>query len=433
MSQQLDAQGEAHDALGAAVNSYGQSVLNDPHILGNLVTDLLPDLPRERNLLVTGAEAGVAADMTQHVEEQHIDPDTAVHLAARSLSERRAIDPAASMWVATEYAQALGYRVRPYAEAGQAAQPQVTPAVPPTMTALSGQPMPTTPLAQAPGMQEPQWQAAQAPQGAPPSQFWPNVQQQGPSWPPPQPPPGGPPTSGNGRKRGVIIGGAAAGLVIVFLIVAGVVAFSKSSHTTAAPGPTRTSAPAKPTHSPTATPSPTLILAAGVTPLLQLLPQDIADPTTQCSPDKKPSWTSPGLVSGLSCNDPDLASGYVDAYQLDNRADYNATWQNFNTWSRFDESTAGPNCPPSGSSGQGIHTWDTTSSGGGFPSMQGQVLECWTGANGAPIYVWTMPTQDAFIIAVGADGSSFKALDNWWTSSNSSPANPPASPSPQSS
>ena len=117
MSQQLDTQGEAHDALGTAVSSYGQRVLNDPHILGNLVTDLLPDLPRERSLLVTGADAGIAAQMTQHVEEQHIDPDTAVQLVARALSERRAIDQAASMWVVTEYAQALGYRVRPYAEA----------------------------------------------------------------------------------------------------------------------------------------------------------------------------------------------------------------------------------------------------------------------------------------------------------------------------
>ena len=119
MSQQLDAQGEARDALGTAVSSYGQRVLSDPHILGNLVTDLLPDLPRERSLLVTGAEAGIAAEMTQHVEEQHIDPDTAVQLVARALSERRGIDPAASMWVASEYAQALGYQVRPYSEALQ--------------------------------------------------------------------------------------------------------------------------------------------------------------------------------------------------------------------------------------------------------------------------------------------------------------------------
>jgi len=38
MSQQLDTQGEAHEALGTAVASYGQRVLSDPHTLGNLVT-----------------------------------------------------------------------------------------------------------------------------------------------------------------------------------------------------------------------------------------------------------------------------------------------------------------------------------------------------------------------------------------------------------
>ena len=40
---QLDAQGEAHGALGSVVAGYGQGVLSDPHMLGNLVTDLLPD------------------------------------------------------------------------------------------------------------------------------------------------------------------------------------------------------------------------------------------------------------------------------------------------------------------------------------------------------------------------------------------------------
>jgi hypothetical protein len=449
MSQPLDTQGEAHDALGAAVNSYGQRVLNDAPILGNLVTDLLPDLPRERNLLVTGAEAGVAADITQHVEEQHIDPDTAVQLVARTLSERRSIDPAASMWVTTEYAQALGYRVRPYAEAAQAQQ-SATPAMQPTMTSLGGQPTPT--LAQEPGTQQPQWQAAQAPQGGPgpyvppqgppsqgpqPWQAWPNAQQ-GPSWPPTQPATGRPPSARSGRKLGIIIGGIVAGLAAVFLVVAavaGIAPFSKSSSTgtassTGSAKPTQTPVASRPARPATPTQSPTPTLAAGVTPLVNLLPQDIADPTTQCSAVKKPSWSSPGLVSGLSCDDPNLPKGGVSAYQLDNRADYNTTWQNFNTWSSFDESTAGSNCPPSGSGAQGLTPWNSQ---GGFPSMQGQVLECWTGSNAAPIYVWTLPSQDAFIIAVGADGSSFKALDNWWKSSNSSPANAPASPHPTSS
>ncbi len=442
MSQPLDAQGEAHDALGSAVNSYGQRVLSDAHILGNLVTDLLPDLPRERNLLVTGAEAGVAAGIAQHVEEQHIDPDTAVQLVARTLSERRSIDPAASMWVATEYARAMGYRVRPYAEAAQAAQaaqPQVTPAMQPTMTSFSGQPM-TPPLAQTPGTQGQQRQAAQNPQGAPgplvppqgtpPWHTWPNTQQ-GPSWPPAQPPTGRPSSSWTSRKRGFVAGGAVAGLVVVYLIVAavtGIAPFSKSSNTGAAAQPTHTLVPPKPVHSATPTLTPTL--AAGVTPLSKLLPQDISDPTTQCTTVKKPNWTSPGLVSGLSCTDPDLPNGLVSAYQLDNRADYNTTWQNFNSWSSFHVTTAGSTCPPSSSGAQGITPWWNDKVG--LPEMQGQVLECWTGSNAAPAYVWTIPTQNAFVIAVGADGSSFKALDSWWTN-NASPASAPASPGARSS
>jgi hypothetical protein len=183
------------------------------------------------------------------------------------------------------------------------------------------------------------------------------------------------------------------------------------------------------TWSPAATPEPTL--AGGVTPLLQLLPQDVTDPTTQCSAVKKPDWKSPGLVSGLTCDDPDLPNGSVSAYQMDSNADYSKTWQNFNAWSRFDVSTAGSNCPPSGSGAQGITPWNSKA---GFPTKQGQVLECWTDSKAAPVYVWTLPTQDAFIIAVGADGSTFKALDAWWRNASSSPANAPtATPSPQAS
>src|SRR3984957_18795258 len=107
-----DVQGEVRDALNTAVEGYGKRVLNDPRILSNLVTDLLPDLPRERSLLVTGAEAGIADELAQHVERQRMDADTAVALVARSLAESRALAPAASMWVATEYAKALGYQVR---------------------------------------------------------------------------------------------------------------------------------------------------------------------------------------------------------------------------------------------------------------------------------------------------------------------------------
>ena len=112
MTEQLDAQGEAREALSTMVTDYSKRILSDPRMLGNVVTDLLPDLPRERRLLVTAAESDVAGELTRHVEEHHLDPDTAVQLVARSLTDRTALDPAASMWVTNQYAQALGYHVR---------------------------------------------------------------------------------------------------------------------------------------------------------------------------------------------------------------------------------------------------------------------------------------------------------------------------------
>jgi hypothetical protein len=421
MSQpQLDAQREAHEALGTAVASYGQRVLSDPHILGNLVTDLLPDLPRERSLLVAGAEAGIAAEMTQHVQQQHIDPDTAVQLAARTLSERRAIDPAASMWVATEYAQALGYQVRPHAQALPPEAPEVFPAPPPTMTSIPGQPAPTQPPSavpmspQVPPMPYPQGSQPQDPQ----AQSWPPQGSPAPSWPPTQPPSGGPPRGGG--KRRLIAAAAAAGVVVVYLVVAAVahtVPFAKS-HPVAV---------TTPTHKPTPKPTPRPTLARGVTPLLQLLPSDINDPSTQCQPVTKPDWSMPGLVSALSCGDSGLPNGRVYAYQMDNRADYQVGWRNFNTYFGFSSSTAGSSCPPGNGTTQGDTKWYNNAMH--FPSIQGQVLECQVVTGDAPTYAWTMPTQDAFVIAVGADGSSFKTLDTWWMN-NSEPA---ATPSPVSS
>src|SRR5262245_52622878 len=269
MSQQLDTQGEAHEALGTAVASYGQRVLSDPHALGNLVADLLPDLPRERSLLVTGAEAGIAGEMRQHVEEQHIDPDTAVQLVARALSERRAIDPAAGLWVASEYAQALGYRVRPPAAAAPAGQ--AAPLNPAASSAVA--PPPQRPPGQfwPPALPQQPWApAGQAPQswppaGAPPQPWPPPGPPPAQSWPPPQLASGGPRTSWSGRKRGLIAAVTAVALIGGYLIaatIANTFPFTKPRPVAAhsarpAPKPTRP-----------ATPTPTGRTAAGVAPLI---------------------------------------------------------------------------------------------------------------------------------------------------------------------
>ena len=62
----FDAQGKAQQALRGAVSSYGPSALSNPGVLGGL----LPDSSSERNLVLTAAEAGVARELTKHVEQQ---------------------------------------------------------------------------------------------------------------------------------------------------------------------------------------------------------------------------------------------------------------------------------------------------------------------------------------------------------------------------
>jgi hypothetical protein len=462
MSQQLDVQGEAHEALGTAVASYGQRVLSDPHTLGNLVADLLPDLPRERSLLVAGAEAGVAAEMRQHVEEQRIDPDTAVQLVARSLSERRAIDTTAGIWVVSEYAMALGYQVRPYTAvaaatvlqvpgaqsrppAGQAALPgpaaeswpatQQAPVRPPGQFWQSPPPPPAQPLP-SPGPQS--WPPAGAPAqswppAGPPPQSWPPAgPAPGQSWPPPQPSSGGPRRLGSGRKGGLIAAGVAVALMIVYLpaaLVAHSFPFAKA-RPAAAPSSAHSARPA-PKNTRPATSAPTgPVLAAGVAPLGQLLPGDIDDPATQCQNDPPPySWDMTGRVAALSCSDPGLPKGTeVHAYQLDSQAHLEAAWQSFNKVIGFSSADAGSDCPPA-KGGEGtapMHSkW--------FPPRAGQVFECLTvqDTNGKPqpLITWTFPTEDTFIVVVGPDNSSFAPLLKWFGSASM----PMASPSPEAS
>lgn len=193
IGDQFDTHGEAREALNTAVTSYGARVLGDPRILGNIVTDLLPDASLERSLLVAAAEAGVATKLTQHVEQEHLPVDTAISMVARALSESRAIDPAASSWVATEYAQALGYQVRaasvpppahldaistPKSETNTVRRPRYSP---------SAEPFPRPQSPQAPLLQSPPPQIPL--QQSPPAQPLQIPLQQSPPAPPLQSPP----------------------------------------------------------------------------------------------------------------------------------------------------------------------------------------------------------------------------------------------------
>jgi hypothetical protein len=199
--------------------------------------------------------------------------------------------------------------------------------------------------------------------------------------------------------------------------------FAKS-HQAAAVSPLHS---ARPAPKPTSSPSPTSTgptLAAGVTPLVQLLPEDIADPTAQCQTDPPPySWDMPGRVAALACNDPGLPKGKVYAFQMDSQADFEATWASYSKVVGFTESSPGTACPPAKG---GIGTYPTDSKE--FPARSGQVLWCVmvdVGNGPQPTYTWTLPSQDAFFVAAAAPNSSFTALDKWW-SNHSLPATAPS-------
>ena len=65
-----------------------------------------------------------------------------------------------------------------------------------------------------------------------------------------------------------------------------------------------------------------------------------------------------------------------------------------------------------------------------FRPRPGQLLECVTvrDNNGPPqpVFTWTFPTEDAFLVAVGPPNSSFAPLRDWFASASM----PLASPSP---
>ncbi len=112
MSAPIDPEGRVAGALETAVDTYGAKVLSNPQMLSNLFKDLLPDAPRETNLLVTAAEAGVAGSLTRRID-QHIPPGAAASDVASDLSEQRAMDLGACQWVARLFAVALGHPVPP--------------------------------------------------------------------------------------------------------------------------------------------------------------------------------------------------------------------------------------------------------------------------------------------------------------------------------
>jgi len=236
---------------------------------------------------------------------------------------------------------------------------------------------------------------------------------------------GQPPVKQGGSRKGLLFGGIGGGVVIIGVVIAVVLASSGGK-----PKPTPTAAPTIPHPSVTATtpkPAPTTpapTLPASITPLVHLLPSDINDFETECQNQTAAQlpFKATGLVSALKCVDPGLKNGTVFAFQTDSAHDYVTTWNAFNKWWGFTPSSAGTSCPPSGSgsNAQGVTGWNS----GQYPAHGGQEVECQYVTSGTssstaasnlePDYVWSYPTEWAFIDAQGAAGSSFSAMQTWW-------------------
>lgn len=108
-----DMQLEHADAARAALHSVlsdpagRMGAISSPEVAANLMRDLLPDAPREANLLVTAISVGIPAVLRGHVAEG-MDTGTAIGLAAASFEARTAFTPDVARWVAVEFAIALG-------------------------------------------------------------------------------------------------------------------------------------------------------------------------------------------------------------------------------------------------------------------------------------------------------------------------------------
>ena len=222
---------EVRAALASIVADpdYGARALSSKRTMESLLKDLLPDRPRDAAILVAAAEHGLAASLSERVEQEGMDAGMAVRLVAASFGRATAFTPEACRWAATELAGALGMDT-----ATTSAAPLPSGSEPPP-----GQPPPGQPGAWVPPQPGPQ-DLATAPRPAVPARPQPGEQATaphpawpgqpgvptrpghappGPAWPPGAAGPGGPSGQAPGPRRRTAMIIAAAGLAVVVIAV----------------------------------------------------------------------------------------------------------------------------------------------------------------------------------------------------------------------
>jgi hypothetical protein len=99
---------DVREALHIVVSDpgLGPATLSNAPAMSNLLKDLLPDAPREKNLLVAAADASLANLMLDYAA-QGVDGGSAIRLAAASFGANTHFTGSVCTWVATELAVAL--------------------------------------------------------------------------------------------------------------------------------------------------------------------------------------------------------------------------------------------------------------------------------------------------------------------------------------
>ncbi len=372
MGTSWDPNDQVQDSLQRIVRERGISILSRPQpgdtAFSAILSDQFNDVPeRTKELLKQAVEAGVADELNQKIESG-LDPGSAVRASADRMVRTTPNDANGCDWVANEIVQALGYA----ATQGAHADTNATVAPVSQATQLPGATV-------APDLAATQGVIVR------PAQVGEATPTHG--------------SSGAGRPGGprqpVIIAVAVVVIVAIVAIV-GLTRKSSSSPTTTTQPPATTTSTSPSTTQPTTT--------AGV-PLDQLLPSDVD--ASQCAPIAIPNGFQ-GLVAQISCSPSTLTGGEVFAYQFDTESDYQTSFNALNSDVSF--SSQGGDCQTSTDGGSS--TWSNSK----YPSISGQVIECYSidSSGTKPVYVWTIPTEDAFIQAIGQAGAPMSDLYNWW-------------------
>jgi hypothetical protein len=87
--------------------AHGQAALSNGQLLGHLLSDYLPEAPREARILVAAADAGVP-DRLREQAASGVDVGGAIRLAASSFAASSGYSAQACEWAAGEFAIALG-------------------------------------------------------------------------------------------------------------------------------------------------------------------------------------------------------------------------------------------------------------------------------------------------------------------------------------